>query len=437
MKDKMHIGTIELVSFPDEGIKGVPAKVDTGADSSSIWASAISETDNILSFQLFGINSPFYTGKTVETTDYSVISVKNSFGQTEFRYKTKLRVTIAGRTIKANFTLANRENNRYPVLIGRRTLSGKFVVDVTKRPDKGTRRVLMLSSKHTPVTAQYAENLTKLGKDIEVTYKTYGDLRFMIGPDGTHVALRDSGEDITNFDMVYFKVIAGHQDVAAAAAQYLDQRGIPYIDPVVKNYASTSKLYHYVVVNGRGLVMPKSVFLMPAAMAESYNYLVEELGLPFVLKDIYGNRGEHNYLVRDEASFEEAIALSGQDDTRCIAQAYVENDGDYRVLVFGSHVELVIHRQGQSADSHLNNTSQGGAATLVSEKVLPPEIRTACVTAAKLLDRQIAGVDIVEDKNSGVWYCLEVNDGPQLASGSFTAEKHKAFAAYLERKLSK
>jgi glutathione synthase/RimK-type ligase-like ATP-grasp enzyme len=183
--------------------------------------------------------------------------------------------------------------------------------------------------------------------------------------------------------------------------------------------------------------MPKSVFLMPAAMAESYNYLVEELGLPFVLKDIYGNRGEHNYLVRDEASFEEAIALSGQDDTRCIAQAYVENDGDYRVLVFGSHVELVIHRQGQSADSHLNNTSQGGAATLVSEKVLPPEIRTACVTAAKLLDRQIAGVDIVEDKNSGVWYCLEVNDGPQLASGSFTAEKHKAFAAYLERKLSK
>jgi glutathione synthase/RimK-type ligase-like ATP-grasp enzyme len=225
--------------------------------------------------------------------------------------------------------------------------------------------------------------------------------------------------------------------VAAAAAQYLQQRGVPFFDPVVRHFASTSKLHHYVVVNGYGLVMPKSVYMMPEPMAMSYDMLVEQLGLPFVLKDIHGNRGEHNYLVLDKVSFENAIKKAATDEVRCIAQSFVDNDGDYRVLVFGSHVELAIHRQRQSVDSHLNNTSQGAVATLVSPTDIPTEIRNACVMTGKMLERQVVGVDIVKDKHSGLWYCLEVNDGPQLASGSFTEEKHKAFAAFLNRELSK
>jgi hypothetical protein len=35
-----------------------------------------------------------------------------------------------------------------------------------------------------------------------------------------------------------------------------------------------------------------------------------------------------------------------------------------------------------------------------------------------------------------VWYVLEVNIGPQLASGAFKEEKQAALAAYLKRRLS-
>ena len=46
------------------------------------------------------------------------------------RYKVKIPVVVKGRKIKANFTLADRSAQVYPVLVGRNILRGKFVVDV-------------------------------------------------------------------------------------------------------------------------------------------------------------------------------------------------------------------------------------------------------------------------------------------------------------------
>ena len=132
-KKLTHIGIDVLVSFPDEAINNVEAKIDTGADSSAIWASAIEENDGELTFKLFDEDSPHYNGKAIKTSDYKVIKVKNSFGDTEKRYKVKLKLLLAGRTINSSVTLANRGKNNYSMLIGKRTLHGKFLVDVSHK----------------------------------------------------------------------------------------------------------------------------------------------------------------------------------------------------------------------------------------------------------------------------------------------------------------
>ena len=55
------IGSTEYIDVDD--FKHIPAKIDTGADSSSIWASHIEVSqDGVLHFQLFDKKSPFYTG---------------------------------------------------------------------------------------------------------------------------------------------------------------------------------------------------------------------------------------------------------------------------------------------------------------------------------------------------------------------------------------
>ncbi len=115
------------------GIKKIPAKVDTGADSSAIWASHIRmNKQNQLEFRLFGPKSPLYTGETLTAPNFEVKQVRSSNGQVALRYSIPLTVKISGRTIRACFTLANRARNRFPILIGRKTLQNKFLVDVSK-----------------------------------------------------------------------------------------------------------------------------------------------------------------------------------------------------------------------------------------------------------------------------------------------------------------
>lgn len=125
------IGATEHVTIGS--YKNIPAKIDTGADSSSIWASHIQvDKDGALLFRLFDTKSPFYTGEDFKRTDYKVAVIRNSSGKEEIRYRTHLKVTIGGRTIKALFFLSDRSRNNFPILIGRRTISGKFYVDVSK-----------------------------------------------------------------------------------------------------------------------------------------------------------------------------------------------------------------------------------------------------------------------------------------------------------------
>ena len=124
------IGSTEFIKIA--GIENVPAKIDTGADTSAVWASNINMgEDGVLTFSLFGEQSPFYTGERLETTDYKAKRVRSSHGDRQIRYRVKLPLTIGGKDIESSFTLANRSTQSFPILIGRHTIENKFLVDVS------------------------------------------------------------------------------------------------------------------------------------------------------------------------------------------------------------------------------------------------------------------------------------------------------------------
>lgn len=130
-KDLTIIGATELVDINQ--ITNIPAKIDTGADSSAIWASNITITpDQSLSFTLFAPTSSYYTGEKIITKDFKVAKIRSSNGIAELRYRTHLSLKIQNRQIKALFNLSDRSKNRFPILIGRRTLNRKFLVNVAK-----------------------------------------------------------------------------------------------------------------------------------------------------------------------------------------------------------------------------------------------------------------------------------------------------------------
>ena len=127
------IGTNTSVDFIGYA-ENVPAKVDTGADSTAVWASNIYvDKKGILHFTLFGPESDFYTGDELVREDFSAAHVRSSNGDSEVRFRTHFSIRIGGRRMKVLCNLSDRSRNAFPVLIGRRTLHGKFLVDVVRR----------------------------------------------------------------------------------------------------------------------------------------------------------------------------------------------------------------------------------------------------------------------------------------------------------------
>ncbi|HTB49280.1 MAG TPA: RimK/LysX family protein [Verrucomicrobiae bacterium] len=124
------IGRAEYVNLPEYTKTPIPARVDTGAKTSAIWASNIIEKDGVLMYSLFGQGSQLYTGNTVRTKTYSQRLVANSTGHVQQRYAVRKVVSLKGRKIRATFTLADRSEQVYPILLGRNVLRGKFIVDV-------------------------------------------------------------------------------------------------------------------------------------------------------------------------------------------------------------------------------------------------------------------------------------------------------------------
>jgi len=132
MKKRNIIGSNTLVHI--YGRRNVPAKVDSGADTSAIWATNISVTKkNILKFSLFGPSSPFYTGKIIKRTDFKVVVVRSAMGHEQIRYRTKLPIKLEGRKMLVLFNLSDRSRQNFPILLGKRTLAGKFIIDVKQK----------------------------------------------------------------------------------------------------------------------------------------------------------------------------------------------------------------------------------------------------------------------------------------------------------------
>ena len=79
------------------GIPSVPAKIDTGASYSSIWASDIQMLPSgELEFTLFAPKSPLYTGERLRTRRYRAVRVRNSTGQESIRYSVPLSALTGG-----------------------------------------------------------------------------------------------------------------------------------------------------------------------------------------------------------------------------------------------------------------------------------------------------------------------------------------------------
>ncbi|PQJ82286.1 ATP-dependent zinc protease family protein [Polaribacter glomeratus] len=134
---KTTIGRSDKADFPELHLLDIDIKIDSGAYTSSIHCSNIEEIEingeSLIRFTLLDPEHDFYNNKEFSTKNYSSKMVKSSNGISVERFLVQTEIIIFNETFPIHLTLSERKDMTFPILLGRKFLNKKFVIDTAKK----------------------------------------------------------------------------------------------------------------------------------------------------------------------------------------------------------------------------------------------------------------------------------------------------------------
>lgn len=445
------IGRAEKIDLLDFDLVNVPAKIDTGADASSIWATNIRTDNSLLKFTLFAKGSPFYTGidQEISEKDYSLTRVANSFGEKEMRYKVKLRVKVKSRIIRATFTLADRSKKTYPILLGRKLLSGKFVVDVSsgkplKTIEDQKARELELELFGLNKTFTQDEQKAKSRDALDIAILSKGSLNYTtrrlretaearghkvsvinyakcyITMEKGNPVIYYKGKVLRKFDAIIPRIAQSYTRYGTAVVRQFEMQGAFTTATSMAINRSRDKLRSYQIMARQEVGIPKTVFARDTADLEEIVDLAG--GAPVIIKVARGTHGNGVVLAETKKAAKAVMQAFYVEGVNFIVQEYVaESAGtDIRALIVGGRVVASVQRQSLD-DDFRSNTHQGGVGKVI--KLTPEETKTA-LRASKAMNLPICGVDMMRSKDGPK--VLEVNSSASIKTPEMVTNRDVA-----------
>lgn len=136
--------------------------------------------------------------------------------------------------------------------------------------------------------------------------------------------------------------------------------------------------------------------------------------LPLIVKLSQGGRhGMGTFWIRNTENLtelKEKLLFKKDRVDSFLIQDFIENDGDYRVMVVGYKC-IGGFKRAMKEEKLVMNKSLGKSVKL---DVLPDEVVGQAEKAAKVLGVEVAGIDLVMEKQTGKVYVIEVNEAPQF-----------------------
>ncbi len=127
------VGWREWVALPELGLPAIKAKIDTGAKTSALHAfyTDVYEIDGIKMVK-FGIH-PIQKKLDLAVDCHSPIKdyreISDSGGHKEMRYVIETLMEIGGHQWPIELTLTNRDTMRFRMLLGRRAMEQRMIVE--------------------------------------------------------------------------------------------------------------------------------------------------------------------------------------------------------------------------------------------------------------------------------------------------------------------
>jgi hypothetical protein len=137
VNNKIIIGRLERVNFPDLHLEDIDAKIDTGAYSSSLHCHHIEKISKdgvaCVRFNLLDPEHPAYNEREFTLPIHDERRVRSSNGIIQKRIFISTRLLLCDKIYQIELSLSDRSVMKYPVLLGRKFLRNRFIVDVAQK----------------------------------------------------------------------------------------------------------------------------------------------------------------------------------------------------------------------------------------------------------------------------------------------------------------
>lgn len=193
------------------------------------------------------------------------------------------------------------------------------------------------------------------------------------------------------------------------------------IDPAYKLYLSPAMNYYKQF--REGISFPKSAVIFSK---KSIQRAIDKFDFPLIVKLSQGRQGRGVYMAENVEDLKKIAKDLEEKKEAFIIREFIPNDGDIRVFTVGYHAIGAMRRIPAKGEFRSNISLGGRGEKFDLGKY--PEIKKIAERASKITGTEIAGVDIMINKETGKPYILEVNPGPQFMG----LEKYTGVNAALE-----
>jgi len=297
-----------------------------------------------------------------------------------------------------------------------------MVLSFIKR--KNSMKIIILSRKKTFYST----------KKIITTAKQKGHKVIFVDPMKCNVVLGKKGlaiyyknRKMANVDLVITRIGVTFKDYGLSVVRQFEMMGSKVINISGGIYKSKDKMRCLQLLAMEKIPVPRTV------ITRELKNLVKAVdmvgGVPVILKPLYGSQGMGVILAESIEAVESIIeTLWGLEQNILIQQYVSESKGkDIRAFVIGDQVVASMRRIAKPNEFR-SNIHRGGSGEKVE---LSENIRKIAVDAAKVMELEIAGVDMLETSNGPL--VMEINSSPgfealEKVTGINIAEKIVEYA---------
>ncbi|HSX49071.1 MAG TPA: hypothetical protein VLE44_02325 [Candidatus Saccharimonadales bacterium] len=300
------------------------------------------------------------------------------------------------------------------------------------------KKILLLTDKNGSYIRSMAEYLEKKIGNVEVIGDIFSNLKFEVN--GKDINVYVSDVNIKEFDLIYFRR-ADHTlfSIAGTLANCLEYLNIPYFDTTFRNIGPAGdKFTAHIRLSIAGLPTLPTIFCWRDKIEEYADDIVAKLGLPLVAKEFATQRGSGVLLIKEKSDFKKLLERKKKDrEEQFLFQKFVKNDEEYRILVLKDTIGAYEKKVRTNPDEFRSNVALGAIEEFIDVEKIPSDHKKIALDAAKTLNIEIAGVDLMIDSKDGKPWLLEVNRGPGLTSDTNVSPELPNIAAFLKKELEK